>query len=79
MNAEPIQCPKCSGAMLQGFIVDRAQGGSRRVSNWVEGAPERSFWHGTDVPVEKCIPIGTFRCSTCGFLESYARTEFGVK
>ena len=79
MTTEPIDCPKCSAPMVQGFIVDRDHGGSRHVSNWVEGAPERSFWSGTKVPVEKCIPIGTFRCSACGFLESYARPEFDVK
>ncbi len=25
------------------------------------------------------IPIATYRCQTCGFLESYAREEFAVK
>jgi hypothetical protein len=54
-------------------------GGGSRVSNWVEGAPEKSVWHGTNVPAEKCVPVGTFRCSTCGFLESYALPEFAAK
>ncbi len=80
MSTKAIQCPKCNGEMVQGFIFDRADGGNRRVINWVEGAPEKSdFWTVTRVPEEKCIPVGTFRCSVCGFLESYAHPEFAAK
>ena len=79
MNVEKSGCPRCGGEMAQGFTVDWHQGGQRRVTSWVEGAPEKSFWHGTSVPEEKCVPVGTFRCSGCGFLESYARSEFAAK
>jgi hypothetical protein len=64
--------------MAQGFIVDFNLAG-RMVSSWVEGAPEKSTWTGTKVPTEKTIPVGTFRCSGCGFLESYAQPEFASK
>jgi hypothetical protein len=64
--------------MVQGFIVDFTYGG-RMVSSWVEGEPEKSFWTGTKVPIESTIPVGTFRCSGCGFLESYAKPEFASK
>jgi len=79
MNTEAIRCPKCNAEMVQGFIFDRADGGQRRVSNWVEGAPDKAFWTVTRIPEEKCVPVGTFRCSVCGFLESYARLEFAAK
>ena len=78
MSNEMMKCPKCSGEMAQGFIADAVQHAAQRVSSWVEGAPEKSFWSGTKVP-SGMIPIGTFRCSTCGFLESYARDEFKSK
>ncbi len=52
MSTEKTQCPKCNGEMVQGFIGDWGQGGGRRVSSWVEGAPEKSFWHGTNAPEE---------------------------
>ena len=71
-------CPKCDGLMVQGFIVDRSHGGEIRVSSWVEGAPKKAFWVGTAAPKEKQIPIGTFRCSGCGFLESFASAELGA-
>jgi hypothetical protein len=79
MSAEKTRYPECNGEMVQGFIVEWSQGGGRRVSSWVGGAPEKSFWHGTSVPTEKYVPVGTFRCSACGFLESFARPEFDSK
>lgn len=79
-DIKTMLCPKCRGEMMQGFIFDRADGGHRRVTNWVEGAPEKAgIWTLTKVPEDKCIPVGTFRCSVCGFLESYARPEFAAK
>ena len=81
MSTEAIRCPKCNGVMVQGFISDYKDWASCRVSNWVEGAPGKPTWFGTCVPApaEKCIPVGTFRCSVCGFLESYAHPEFAAK
>ena len=73
----PDRCPKCSGQMQRGFIIDNAQGG-RLVSQWAPGAPVRSFWFGTKAP-DTLVPIGVFRCAACGFLESYARDEFAAQ
>ena len=78
MSAEPTRCPKCSGAMVQGFVFE-IDGPLRKVNAWVEGPPEKSFWQNTKVPKENTVPIGTYRCSACGFLESYARPEFARK
>ena len=81
MSTESIRCPKCNGVMVQGFIADFQGSKFCRVSNWVEGAPVKSTWLGMSFPAsgEKYIPVGTFRCSVCGFLESYARPEFAAK
>jgi predicted Zn-ribbon and HTH transcriptional regulator len=78
MAHTPERCPKCKGAMVQGFIFE-FDGPLRKVSSWVEGAPEKSFWQKTKVRKEKIVPIGTYRCSVCGFLESYARDEFAAQ
>jgi hypothetical protein len=40
------------------------------------GIKLESFW-GTKVREQ--IPIGTFRCAVCGYLESYAQAQFGWK
>jgi hypothetical protein len=78
MNNLSEVCPKCQGKMVLGFVVDFSHA-QAVVSSWVEGSPEKSFWTGTKVPAEKRIPIGTFRCTKCGYLESYARPEFASR
>ncbi len=79
MNAATTRCPECNGEMVQGFIVDRGHGKSTRVSDWVEGAPEKSVFSGVSAPGDKRIPVGAFRCSGCGFLKFYARPEFAAE
>ena len=71
------KCPKCDGRMVPGFVVDETHGG-RLASRWAEGSPLRSFlaWKGIKRPKKAVIPVGTFRCAGCGYLESYARDEF---
>jgi hypothetical protein len=78
MSAKPSRCPKCNGEMVQGFTFE-SEGPKRMVSTWVEGAPKKAWFGSADVPAEKRVPVGTFRCSVCGFLESYARPEFAAK
>ena len=78
MRHTPQQCPKCDGQMEQGFILDMTYG-ARLVSQWAAGAPVKSFWTGTKLPEDKLIPIGAFRCASCGYLESYARDEFAAR
>jgi len=59
--------------MEQGFVVDYAAGGNRKVAEWVKVEPKRSFWHGVDLSTASQIPIVTYRCEACGYLEFYAR------
>ena len=60
------------GARVRGGFCRRPGGGQ----HLGRGPPEKSVWYGTNVPQAKSIPIGTFRCASCGYLESYARPEF---
>ena len=71
-------CPKCKGSMEQGFVLDNTSSG-RVVSQWAAGTPLKSFWTGTKLPAIELIPIGTFRCSACGYLEAFARPEFAAQ
>jgi hypothetical protein len=77
MSMKPQVCPKCQGEMVQGFVPDYTHA-RILISGWVEGPPAKSFWYGTKVPGQP-IPIATFRCAGCGFLESYAQAEFGAR
>lgn len=76
--ASSHQCPKCKSGMEQGFVLDNTYG-ARIVSHWAAGAPLKSIWVGTKLPDEKLVPVGTYRCSSCGYLEQYARPEFAAK
>jgi predicted RNA-binding Zn-ribbon protein involved in translation (DUF1610 family) len=67
-------CPKCGAPMEEGFIVDAFDRVQRVVSTWVEGAPEKSLWNGVRLRGKRRIGTKTFRCTKCGYLESYARS-----
>ena len=75
MNHPVINCPKCEGAMEEGFILDHGDYDMRRVNIWVEGEPVKSFWTGLKVKGKEQFKVKTFRCANCGFLESYAVGE----
>jgi hypothetical protein len=74
MDATNQQCPKCDGAMMQGFLLDNTHGG-RLISHWAAGPPLSSFWGGLKKP-ELSLPVGAYRCSDCGYLELYALAAF---
>jgi hypothetical protein len=58
--------------MEEGFVLDYTHG-ARVQSEWVQGAPEKSRW-GTGVKLKGRlkVPVATYRCTKCGYLESYA-------
>lgn len=71
MKTYPV-CPKCEGYMEEGFTSDATHGGVL-TSKWIAGKPEKSWWTGIKTKGRKKIEISTFRCTTCGYLESYAK------
>ena len=79
MGQAPSRCPKCDGEMEQGFVLDEIPGG-QIASRWAGGIPRTSFWTGVKaVPANEVIPVGAFRCASCGYLELYARSEFAPR
>ena len=70
MPRNPV-CPKCQSAMVEGFVIDKEHGGAG-VSRWVEGPPEKGFFGNVKLRGRKPLEIATWRCRSCGFLESYA-------
>lgn len=60
--------------MQEGFVLDVSHG-AQLVSHWVAGKPEPLFWSGTKVRDNEQHKIQTFRCTSCGYLESYARAD----
>ncbi len=64
-------CPKCSAAMEEGFIADHMDS-TKMQSEWVTGAPEPSFWTGLKIKGKRRYRVVAYRCTGCGYLESYA-------
>lgn len=56
--------------MQPGFLLDMTYGKMAQ-SSWVEGLPKRSFLRGLDLKGQQQLPVSTFRCTRCGYLESY--------
>jgi hypothetical protein len=56
--------------MTTGFLLD--QGHAPTPTEWIEGAPEKSFWQGLRLKQRRRFPVVADRCERCGFLELYA-------
>lgn len=61
--------------MEEGFVADKAHYSVPETQKWVEGAPERSRWSGIKLRGHVVIPVKTYRCEKCGYLESYATAD----
>ena len=65
------RCGKCGGAMKEGFQVESLHN-SARVAQWVEGPPEFWILKVLKLRGRRKLSIRTWRCSKCGYLESFA-------
>ena len=68
----PTECLRCKGPMSVGLVLDRGDCNFGIVQQWVEGAPETSFWTGLKTKGRESFKVLTYRCDRCGNLESYA-------
>ncbi len=74
MSAGEMRCARCSGAMVEGFVVDKGDHSVAEMQTWVEGTPERAFWTGLEMKDRQVLQVVSYRCQRCGYLESYALT-----
>ena len=62
-----MQCPKCRGAMTEGFAYNKSDGGTL---GWVDGEP--GFWRWLTAGFRaKTSELAARRCSQCGLVEFY--------
>ena len=66
-------CPKCGGTTSEGFLVDQGDYGMNYQARWHRGSPQKAWWGGLKVRKADLIPVETYRCNRCGFLEQYAK------
>lgn len=64
-------CGKCGGAMTVGVMVDHSHGGAYP-ERWQKGEAIVSKWWGLRQDKKAQLDVETWRCTRCGFLESYA-------
>ena len=68
----PSTCQRCGEPLELGYVLEIGDGNTRSVSQWISGPPERGFMFGLKTRNRRSYPVTTFRCTQCGFLESYA-------
>ena len=68
---QAVQCLRCHTQMELGYVPDMKEGGFSQ-QNWHPGQPKKSFWTGLKMNRDQLVPVTTFRCPKCGYLESYA-------
>jgi DNA-directed RNA polymerase subunit RPC12/RpoP len=73
-----IECSKCGGKMLKGFIFDRGHYEHKEQQVWVEGEPERSFWSGVKTKDRNTYSVDAYRCSDCGRLDFYTTEQADI-
>ena len=75
MGDERATCPKCGKAMQRGHLPDVAHGQVLQ-GTWASGDPEpRTFIGGIKWKRKEQVPLTAYRCTSCGFVELYARAE----
>ncbi|CAN5483391.1 hypothetical protein BH09GEM1_BH09GEM1_10280 [soil metagenome] len=72
LSAASLACLRCKGPMEQGFVPDRGESSVVGTQIWMAGQPEHSIWTGIKLKGKQAIPVTTFRCTMCGYLESHA-------
>jgi len=63
-------CQKCTSEMEPGLIPDRGYNYTYPEA-WVEGEGEKG-WLGLKLKNKRLYAISAYRCTKCGFLETYA-------
>lgn len=77
MVSADVSCLKCKAAMEEGFVLDRGHFNSTNLATWVAGewvtptVTETLFRD--PLRDKRQRPITSYRCTSCGYLKSYAK------
>lgn len=77
MHEPRLECPRCARRMELGFLLEIGDSDARSVTKWVEGVPKKKFLIGLHIKDRRVLPLTTYRCEKCGYLESYALAPIG--
>ena len=73
MPSTAPECRICRVAMDAGLMLDRAPGGPEQPM-WIKGTADKGIFGKIKEHDRERLPVVTFRCPTCGRLESIAQT-----
>ncbi len=59
-------------------MLDHTAHSTQLQATWVSGKPVSSRWTGIKLKGATQLPVETWRCRNCGYLESYARNNPNV-
>ena len=72
-KGKALNCPKCNGTMIEGYILEIGHRGGTYSTMWIEDPPVESWFRMVDIRRKRKYYIASYRCGACGFLEAYAR------
>lgn len=61
--------------MEEGFLLEKGDLGALSAEAWVAGQPVKSAISGLSLKEKVIYTVTSFRCTACGFLESYALSK----
>ena len=71
-SAKTPKCVKCGESMEKGFVTRPWPQSPRQVEMWVKGAPPAPWLIGPKSTGKGVRVVTAWRCTGCGFLESFA-------
>ncbi|MCY7345774.1 MAG: hypothetical protein LH614_06075 [Pyrinomonadaceae bacterium] len=69
-----INCQKCNSLLEEGYVTDSTLTQSKS-ETWIEGKTSKSIWACLDTSDKRSFEVVVYRCTNCGYLESYATVE----
>lgn len=77
VTATERKCARCSGTMETGLLLDRTQA-QIYPAVWTDGPVKRNWLGGLKASDSRLYRVETWRCTDCGYLESYAKARTGL-
>ena len=69
------KCIRCDGPLERGFMLDKGESNITSQAVWASGEPNTSWFRLSAAKSgSMTMPIITYRCKTCGRLESFAHS-----
>lgn len=69
------QCSKCNSDMEEGFLLEKGHHNTLSSQTWIAGKSDESSFFGMSLKGKVAYEVKTFRCISCGYLDSYALSK----